>query len=58
MTRTLAIIIDNRTITQTELKDKLEILLMSVKRVMKTLQEKKKIERVGSSGKGYWKDIK
>lgn len=42
-------------VTQSELKNRLQISLTSVKRVMKALQENGKIERMGSSRKGYWK---
>lgn len=42
-------------LTQSELKNRLQISLTSVKRVMKALQENGKIEHMGSSRKGYWK---
>lgn len=55
MAKTLAIITEEPSITQSELKDKLQISLMSVKRLMKTLQDNGMIERIGSNRKGYWK---
>lgn len=55
--KALAIITEEPSITQSELKDKLQISLMSVKRVMKVLQDNGMIERIGSSRKGYWKII-
>lgn len=58
MEKTLAIITEEPSITQSELKDKLQISLMSVKRVMKALQDKGMIERIGSNRKGYWKITK
>lgn len=55
MEKALAFITKKPTITQIELKEKLQISLMSVKRVMKVLQEDEVIERIGSNRKGYWK---
>lgn len=55
MAQAFAYITEDPSITQTELKEKLHISLMSVKRIMKALQENGQIERVGSSRKGYWK---
>lgn len=55
MAKTLAIIIEEPSITQSELKDKLQISLMSVKRLMKALQDNGMIERIVSNRKGYWK---
>lgn len=55
MEKVLAFITKKPTITQIELKEKLQISLMSVKRVMKVLQEDEVIERIGSNRKGYWK---
>lgn len=55
MTKALAIITEEPSITQSELKDKLQISLMSVKRLMKALQDKGMIERIGFNRKGYWK---
>ena len=55
MAKTLAIITEEPSITQSELKDKLQISLMSVKRLMKVLQDNGMIERIGSNRKGYWK---
>lgn len=50
----VAYIQDNPSVTQVELKEKLQISLTTVKRVMKELQESGKIARKGSSRKGYW----
>lgn len=58
MAKTLAIITEEPLITQSELKDKLQISLMSVKRLMKALQDNGMIERIGSNRKGYWKITK
>lgn len=58
MAKTLAIITEEPSITQSELKDKLQISLMSVKRLMKALQDNGMIERIGSNRKGYWKITK
>lgn len=58
MAKTLMIITEEPSITQVELKDKLQISLMSVKRIMKALQDNGMIERIGSNRKGYWKIIK
>lgn len=49
---------DNPGITQAELKNRLHISIISVKRAMKELQARGKIERTGSSRKGYWKIVK
>lgn len=58
MAKALAIITEEPSITQSELKDKLQISLMSVKRLMKALQDNGMIERIGSNRKGYWKITK
>lgn len=58
MAKTLAIITEEPSITQLELKDKLQISLMSVKRLIKTLQDNGMIERIGSNRKGYWKSTR
>lgn len=55
MMQALSIIMEKPSVTQSELKNRLQISLTSVKRVMKALQENGKIERMGSSRKGYWK---
>lgn len=55
MAKTLAIITEEPSITQSELKDKLQISLMSVKCLMKVRQDNGIIERIGSNRKEYWK---
>ena len=45
-------------ITQNEISKQTSIPLRTVKRIIQQLKEKKKIERVGSDRKGYWKILK
>lgn len=58
MERIMDCIRENPTVTQVELKNRLNISIVSVKRAMKALQTKGKIERTGSNRKGYWKIVK
>lgn len=58
MDKIMEFIRENPTVTQAELKERLHISIVSVKRAMKELQDRGKIERTGSSRKGYWKIVK
>lgn len=50
----LRLIRENPTITQKELKDRMQISIITVKRLMAELQQNGKIQRKGSSRKGMW----
>lgn len=58
MNKIMDCIHENPEITQAELKNILHISIVSVKRAMKELQTRGKIERIGSSRKGYWNIVK
>ncbi len=45
----------NPNITQVELSSKLDVSRRTISTILSNLKEKKKIERVGSDRKGYWK---
>jgi fido (protein-threonine AMPylation protein) len=53
----LVLIRQNRNITTTEISERLNISLSTVKRKMKDLKEQKKIERIGSDKTGFWKIV-
>lgn len=53
-TKVLNLIKENPSITQAELKEKLQVSLVTVKRIMADLQKRGSIERQGSSRKGKW----
>lgn len=53
-TKILNLIRENPSITQTELKEKLQVSIVTVKRLMADLQKRGLIERQGSSRKGKW----
>ena len=53
-TKVLNLIKENPSITQAELKEKLQVSLVTVKRIMADLQKRGLIERQGSSRKGKW----
>lgn len=48
----------NPNITQVELSNKLNVSRRTISTLLANLKEKKKIERVGSDRKGYWKILK
>ena len=53
-TKILNLIRENPSITQAELKEKLQVSIVTVKRLMANLQKRGLIERQGSSRKGEW----
>ena len=53
-TKILSLVRENPSITQAELKEKLQVSIMTVKRMMDDLQKRGLIERQGSSRKGKW----
>ena len=53
-TKILNLIRENPSITQTELKEKLQVSIVTVKRLMADLQKRGLIGRQGSSRKGKW----
>ena len=53
-TKVLNLIKENPSITQAELKEKLQVSIVTVKRLMANLQKRGLIERQGSSRKGKW----
>jgi predicted transcriptional regulator containing an HTH domain and an uncharacterized domain shared with the mammalian protein schlafen len=53
-TKILNLIRENPSITQAELKEKLQVSIVTVKRLMANLQKRGLIERQGSSRKGKW----
>lgn len=53
-TKVLNLIRENPSITQAELKEKLQVSIVTVKRLMADLQKRGLIERQGSSRKGKW----
>lgn len=53
-TKVLNLIRENPSITQAELKEKLQVSIVTVKRLMADLQKRDLIERQGSSRKGKW----
>lgn len=53
-TKVLNLIRDNPSITQSELKEKLQVSIVTVKRLMADLQKRGVIERQGSNRKGKW----
>ena len=53
-TKILNLIRENPSITQAELKEKLQVSIVTVKRLMANLQKRGLIERQGSSRKGRW----
>lgn len=53
-TKVLNLIQENPSITQAELKEKLQVSIVTVKRLMADLQKRGLIERQGSSRKGKW----
>ena len=53
-TKILNLIRENPSITQTELKEKLQVSIVTVKRLMADLQKRGLIERQGSSRKEKW----
>jgi len=53
-TKILNLIRENPSITQAELKEKLQVSIVTVKRLMADLQKRGLIERQGSSRKGKW----
>lgn len=53
-TKVLNLIRENPSITQAELKEKLQVSIVTVKRLMADLQKRGVIERQGSSRKGKW----
>lgn len=50
----LKLIQEDPTITQKELKEKMQISLITVKRIMNELQNKGRIQRIGSNRSGKW----
>lgn len=57
MNKILDCIRNNPGVTQTEMKNELQISLASVKRAMRELQDQGKVVRVGNNRNGYWKLI-
>ena len=53
-TKILSLIRENPSITQAELKERLQVSIVTVKRLMADLQKRGLIERQGSSRKGKW----
>ena len=53
-TKILNLIRENPSITQAEMKEKLQVSIVTVKRLMADLQKRGLIERQGSSRKGKW----
>jgi len=53
-TKVLNLIRENPSITQAELKEKLQVSIVTVKRLMADLQKRGVIERQGSNRKGKW----
>lgn len=53
-TKVLNLIRENPSITQAELREKLQVSIVTVKRLMADLQKRGLIERQGSSRKGKW----
>ena len=53
-TKILNLIRENPSITQAEVKAKLQVSIVTVKRLMADLQKQGLIERQGSSRKGKW----
>ena len=53
-TKVLNLIKENPSITQAELREKLQVSIVTVKRLMADLQKRGLIERQGSSRKGKW----
>lgn len=53
-TKILNLIRENPSITQAELREKLQVSIVTVKRLMANLQKRGLIERQGSSRKGKW----
>ena len=53
-TKVLDLIRENPSITQAELREKLQVSIVTVKRLMADLQKRGLIERQGSSRKGKW----
>ena len=53
-TKVLNLIKENPSITQAELREKLQVSIVTVKRLMANLQKRGLIERQGSSRKGKW----
>ena len=53
-TKILNLIRENPSITQAELREKLQVSIVTVKRLMADLQKRGLIERQGSSRKGKW----
>lgn len=56
-TKILNLIRENPSITQAELREKLQVSIVTVKRLMADLQKRGLIERQGSSRKGKWISI-
>lgn len=53
-TKVLDLIRENPSITQAELKERMQISIVTVKRLMADLQRRGMIERQGSNRKGHW----
>ena len=53
-TKILNLIRENPSITQAEMKEKLQVSIITVKRMMADLQKRGLVERQGSSRQGKW----
>ena len=53
-TKILSLVRENPSITQAEMKEKLQVSIVTVKRLMADLQKRGVIERQGSNRKGKW----
>ena len=52
--RVIEILIENSSVTSVELAEQIGVTKRTIERTFKTLQEKKRIERVGSKRDGNW----
>ena len=52
--RVIEILIENSSVTSVELAEQRGVTKRTIERTFKTLQEKKRIERVGSKRDGNW----
>ena len=52
--RVIEILIENSSVTSVELAEQIGVTKRIIERTFKTLQEKKRIERIGSKRDGNW----
>jgi len=52
--RVIEILIENSSVTSVELAEQIGVTKRTIERTFKTLQEKKRIERIGSKRDGNW----